>query len=117
MKNVFKVLLVISLFYSAWVQAHVDLVSSAPIEGSVLTKAPTQVTLNFSGEVRLAKVMLHADNGKMIPLDFSMSMTPDDKYEIAIKNELRTGSYTVYWIAMGGDSHKISGDFSFKVKQ
>ncbi|MGQ4277256.1 copper resistance CopC family protein [Pseudidiomarina sp. E22-M8] len=117
MKNVFKVLLVISFFYSACVQAHVDLVSSIPMEGSALTKAPSQITLNFSGEVRLAKVMLHMDNGKMISLDFAMSMKPDDNYTIAIKDELGAGDYTVNWVAMGGDSHKISGDFSFKVKQ
>jgi methionine-rich copper-binding protein CopC len=45
-----------------------------------------------------------------------MSMTPKAAYEIAVKNNLASGGYTVYWTAMGGDSHKISGDFSFEVK-
>lgn len=64
--------------------------------------------MNFSGDVRLAKVMLHSDDDNMHPLDFSMSMTPKAAYEIAVKNNLVSGRYTVYWTAMGGDSHKIS---------
>lgn len=117
MKNVLKVLLLTLFFYSAWAHAHVELSSSTPAKGDVLSSAPTEIVLNFSGEARLAKVMLHTESGEMIALNFSMSMEPRDKYEITIEDELASGNYTVYWVAMGGDSHKISGDFSFKVKQ
>lgn len=116
MKSLLKVALSAAILFSASANAHVGLASSSPMDGETLPKAPTEISMNFSGEARLAKVMLHSDDGKMHPLDFSMSMKPKANYEIAVEGELAPGEYTVYWVAMGGDSHKISGDFSFKVK-
>lgn len=116
MKNLLKILLGTTIFFSAMANAHVGLSSSSPTDGATLTESPTEITMTFSGEVRLAKVMLHSDDGKMHPLDFSMSMTPKAAYEIDIKNDLSAGAYTVFWTAMGGDGHKVSGDFSFKVE-
>ncbi|KZY95681.1 hypothetical protein A3746_29095 [Oleibacter sp. HI0075] len=116
MKNILKLAFGTTLFFSAWASAHVGLTSSSPEDGATLSESPTEITMNFSGDVRLAKILLHSDDGKMHPLDFSMSMTPKAAYEIAVKNNLASGGYTVYWTAMGGDSHKISGDFSFEVK-
>ncbi|GAP75498.1 Copper resistance protein CopC [Pseudoalteromonas sp. SW0106-04] len=116
MKNILKLAFGTALFFSAWASAHADLTSSSPKDGATLSQPPTEITMSFSGDVRLAKVMLHSDDGKMHPLDFSMNMTPKVAYEIAVKNKLAPRGYTVYWTAMGGDSHKISGDFSFEVK-
>ena len=116
MRNLFKLAFATALFFSAWANAHVGMTSSSPEDGATLSESPAEITMNFSGDVRLAKIMLHSDDGKMPPLDFSMSMTAKAAYEIAVKNNLASGGYTVYWTAMGGDSHKISGDFSFEVK-
>lgn len=116
MKNLFKILLSTAILFSAWANAHVGLISSTPMDGEKLSESPVEISMNFSGKVRLAKVMLHSGDGKMHPIDFSMSMTPKSVYEITIKNDLSTGDYTVHWTAMGGDGHKISGDFSFKVQ-
>mgnify|MGYP003149876758 CR=1 FL=1 len=100
MKNILKLAFGTTLFFSAWASAHVGLTSSSPEDGATLSESPTEITMNFSGDVRLARIMLHSDDGN----------------EIAVKNNLASGGYTVYWTAMGGDSHKISGDFSFEVK-
>lgn len=116
MKNLLKIVFTTAILFSAWANAHVGITSTTPTDGATLAESPTEISMNFSGQVRLAKVMLHSDDGKMHPIDFSMSMTPKAAYEIAVKNNLSPGGYTVYWTAMGGDSHKISGDFSFKVK-
>ena len=88
MKNVLKLAFGTALFFSAWASAHVGLTSSSPEDGATLSESPTEITMNFSGDVRLAKIMLHSDDGKMHPLDFSMSMTPKAAYEIAVKNNL-----------------------------
>lgn len=116
MKNLFKALLGTAIFFSAGANAHADLTSSIPTDGAMLSESPTEITMSFSGEVRLAKVMLHSGDGQLHPIDFSMSMTPKSEYEIAVKNDLSAGDYSVYWTAMGSDGHKISGDFSFEVK-
>ncbi|WP_404400979.1 copper resistance protein CopC [Idiomarina seosinensis] len=116
MKNLLKLVFITAFFFSAWANAHVDLTASTPEDGATLSEAPTEIAMSFSDEVRLANVMLHSDDGKMHPIDFSMNMTPKTSYDIAVKNDLSAGGYTVYWTAMGGDSHKISGDFSFTVK-
>lgn len=115
MKGLVKLVFATAFLFSATVSAHVGLASSTPQDGAVLSESPTEITLNFSGEVRLAKVMLHSTDGKMHPLDFSMSMTPQATYEIGVKSDLAADDYTVYWTGMGDDGHKMSGEFSFKV--
>lgn len=115
MKSLFKLVFAIAFLFSASASAHVGLASSTPQDGAVLSESPTALTLTFSGEVRLAKVMLHSANGKMHPLDFSMSMTPKATYEIGVNSDLAADDYTVYWTGMGDDGHKMSGEFSFKV--
>lgn len=116
MKNLIKIMFGMTIFFSAWAHAHDDIISSIPEDGAVLSESPTEITMNFSGEVRLAQVTLSSDNGETYPLDFSMSMTPKAVYEVAIEDDLSGGVYNVKWTAMGGDGHRVSGDFSFEVK-
>ncbi|RUO56658.1 copper resistance CopC family protein [Pseudidiomarina homiensis] len=117
MKNVLKILVCVSLLFSAHASAHVSLISSEPAAEEVITETPKVISLRFAGEVRLAKVKLHAEDGTMFPLDHAMSMTPQTAFSVPVKANLPTGSYTIYWTAMGSDGHKLTGDFSFSVNK
>lgn len=116
MKTLINILISACILFSATVNAHVGLTSSHPTAGETLTESPTHIAMTFAGEVRLAKVMLHSDSGKMFPLDFTMNMKPETTFKILLEEGLPNGNYTVYWTAMGDDGHKLSGDFSFSVK-
>ncbi|WP_258807670.1 copper resistance CopC family protein [Pseudidiomarina sp. CB1] len=117
MKTLVKILIGTSLLLSAYANAHVSLVSSSPAAGEVVTESPKVITLSFAGEVRLAKMMLHAEDGSMYPLDHVMSMTPQATFEVPVKESLPIGSYKVGWTAMGSDGHKLTGNFSFSVRE
>ncbi|WP_322407109.1 copper resistance protein CopC [Idiomarina sp. PL1-037] len=65
MRNLFKLAFATALFFSAWANAHVGMTSSSPEDGATLSESPAEITMNFSGDVRLAKIMLHSDDGKM----------------------------------------------------
>lgn len=116
MKNVIKVFFGTAILFSAWATAQSELVTSTPMDGATLSESPKELLMGFSDEVSLTQVMLHSDDGKMHPLDFSMAKKPKANYDITVSNALPSGGYTVYWSAKGGDSRKVSGDFSFTVK-
>ncbi|ASP47667.1 copper resistance CopC family protein [Cognaticolwellia beringensis] len=110
--NTVAAFLSLTLAFSA--SAHISLTESAPANEAMLMQSPEQLSLTFSGEVRLAKVVLtDADNQ---PVDFSFK--PSSKPNMAFSWPLPTlskGKYTAKWIALGGDGHKMTGTFNFMV--
>ncbi|SDJ96909.1 copper resistance CopC family protein [Microbulbifer yueqingensis] len=109
-----RLLVPLILLFSATVSAHTGLQGSSPADGELLEQPPVELQLNFSGKVRLMRVSLaEAKRGK-VKLAFMPGAVPEKNISLQLP-ALETGEYTVSWVAMGGDGHKMSGDFSFKV--
>jgi methionine-rich copper-binding protein CopC len=96
------------------VSAHTHLQSSTPADKSVVTSAPSQITLNFSEPTRLTALSIQKESAKekhdveSLPKDASKAITvPVDA--------LSPGKYAVSWRAVGKDSHVMSGTFGFTV--
>lgn len=96
--------------------AHAALLGSDPAQGSVVDKAPTQITLNFSEKVALSdgsfKVLdpkgQRVDTGKPAELTGTM-------YGVKVRPGLPRGTYTVTYQVVSADSHPVSGAFTFSV--
>ncbi|MGW5587300.1 copper resistance CopC/CopD family protein [Streptomyces sp. NPDC003857] len=96
--------------------AHAALLGSDPAQGSVVDKAPTQITLNFSEKVALSdgsfKVLdpkgQRVDTGKPAELTGTM-------YAVKVQPGLPRGTYTVTYQVVSADSHPVSGAFTFSV--
>ncbi|MFC9076270.1 copper resistance CopC/CopD family protein [Streptomyces sp. NPDC057062] len=96
--------------------AHAALLGSDPAQGSVVDKAPTQITLNFSEKVALSdgsfKVLdpkgQRVDTGKPAELTGTM-------YGVRVHPGLPRGTYTVTYQVVSADSHPVSGAFTFSV--
>jgi len=96
--------------------AHAALLGSDPAQGSVVDKAPTQITLNFSEKVALSdgsfKVLdpkgQRVDTGKPAELTGTM-------YGVKVQPGLPRGTYTVTYQVVSADSHPVSGAFTFSV--
>ncbi|MGG7572537.1 copper resistance protein CopC [Streptomyces sirii] len=99
--------------------AHAALTGSTPAQGSVVDRAPEQVTLTFSEGVAMSDDSIRVldpqgkrvDRGKLRNL-CSGSIV---KFGTGLPPGLRDGTYTVAWQAVSADSHPVSGAFTFSV--
>ncbi len=94
--------------------AHISLKQSIPAQEAMLMQGPKELSLIFSGEVRLAKVIIKDEKNKTINFDFKPSATPSTDFNWSLPS-LAQGTYTVKWTALGGDGHKMTGTFRFMV--
>uniref|UniRef100_UPI003F589AEB copper resistance CopC/CopD family protein n=1 Tax=Streptomyces griseoaurantiacus TaxID=68213 RepID=UPI003F589AEB len=96
--------------------AHAALTGSSPAQGSVVDKAPTEVTLTFSEKVSVSsgsfRVLNPAgkrvDSGKPANLD-------GGTYGVPLRGGLPDGTYTVTFQVISADSHPVAGGFTFSI--
>ncbi|MDP2129226.1 MAG: copper resistance protein CopC [Pseudohongiella sp.] len=96
---------------STAVLAHTTLVSSAPAENEHLEMSPEKLVLTFTEPVRLMQVKMAAENGDQVSLG-----TPDNQsvntHELSVPS-LSAGQYTVTWVILGSDGHRMEESFGF----
>jgi len=104
--------------------AHVKLVSSTPVANAVVA-APTKLQLVFSEPVvaKLSGVdleMTEMPGMKMTSphkMQVSISVAGDGKtMSVSLPRPLTRGGYKLVWYAVANDTHRVDGNFSFKVK-
>ncbi|PWQ92296.1 copper resistance CopC family protein [Leucothrix pacifica] len=102
------------LLISVSVLAHTDIKSTFPANEQALTEAPTQLTLTFSGPVRLMKVLMNNSEAEALDIEFKPTAEASKSFNVSLP-DLEMGQYLVSWVSMGKDGHKMKGDFSFTV--
>jgi hypothetical protein len=105
--------------------AHPKLVASNPAANATVSK-PTRITLTYSEKMMapLAGVDLvmtsmpgMANHPPTKVTGFKTSVGADGKTLVVdLARPLAAGTYDLKWHAVGGDTHRIQGGFSFKVK-
>ena len=103
-----------ALLISISVLAHTGIKSTFPANEQSLTEAPTQLTLTFSGPVRLMKVLMSNSEAEALDIEFKPTAQANKSFDVALP-DLEKGQYLVSWVSMGKDGHKMKGDFSFTV--
>ncbi|MBH0103885.1 copper resistance protein CopC [Salinibacterium sp. NSLL16] len=97
--------------------AHDQIIGQIPNENEVLEVAPSEITLEFTGELmditQLAMVV-DADGTDWV----SGPMQVTDRTAIQpLLPDMPEGSYQVRWRVVSSDGHPISGSFEFAVGQ
>nr|WP_308294899.1 copper resistance protein CopC [Streptomyces sp. JJ66] len=97
--------------------AHASLTGTTPAEGSVVDRAPQEVTLTFSESVGLsgADAIRVLDPGGDRVDDGAPAETAPRTYAVPLTPGLPDGTYTVAWQAVSADSHPIAGAFTFSI--
>ncbi len=103
----------LGLALAAAAHAHTPLQTSVPAADASVP-APTAIALTFGGEVRLTSVSLTDAAGAAKHLD-AVPTAVASMFSLNIHEPLAPGAYKVVWRAVGGDTHIISGEFSFTV--
>ncbi|WP_037615096.1 copper resistance CopC/CopD family protein [Streptomyces aureus] len=96
--------------------AHAALTGSNPTQGSVVGKAPEQVSLTFSEQVSLNDDSLQVLDPKGGRVDAGgASDLGGDTYGLKLRPGLPDGTYTVTYQVVSADSHPVAGAFTFSI--
>ena len=97
--------------------AHAHLVRAVPAAGGTVNAAPSEVTLRFNEKLERAfsSVVVRDAAGKQVDKG-DAAVDKNDRTIIRVMLQpLEPGVYKVEWRAVSADTHKVNGDFTFKV--
>jgi copper resistance protein C len=111
------ILFVLAMGFCELASAHAFLDHAEPRVGSKVSTAPTEVKIWFTQELEPAfssiKVFDASDNE--VDKKDTHQDDADKKLLIVSLNSLLPGEYKVVWEVVSVDTHRTSGDFSFRV--
>ena len=95
--------------------AHSPLDATTPANEATVTKMPTELLMDFKGDIRLTRVSItHADTHSM---DMDLGDQTAFTQEFALPmHDMGAGVYVVRWRGLGDDGHALNGIFSFTVE-
>lgn len=112
MKKLVSVLFAFSLtLASNNLLAHAKIVTSIPANNASYDTPLDTIELNFSNSSRLIKLSLKSQ-GQKIPLSFKPSSKANTHFSIPLPT-LKKGQYSLEWITLGSDGHKMKSKISF----
>jgi copper transport protein len=112
----FLAVLGVLLAGAAPASAHAALTGSDPKQGSVVAKAPAQVSLTFSEQVSLNDDSLRVldPRGKRVDTGAASGLG-GTTYGVKLHAGLPDGTFTVTYQVVSADSHPVAGAFTFSI--
>jgi methionine-rich copper-binding protein CopC len=108
----------VSLLASA-ADAHPRLKLAGPAPGSMVKDSPKAIRIQFSEAIELPLSGIEVKNqaGEAQKLG-TAALSPSDKTQliVPVTGDLKPGKYTVAWHAVGDDTHRETGSFTFELK-
>ncbi len=98
--------------------AHPKLISASPAADVSSKVSPTEIKLNFSEGViaKFSGVEIKNESGKTIPTGVPVTDPKDQKQLVVpLPAPLTAGRYTVNWHAVSEDTHRVKGEYLFRV--
>lgn len=94
--------------------AHATLVSARPLPGAVLRVAPRQLDLYFDDVVRpLVGEVVRNSDGRVVST--GVRNADASHVVIALRPGLHKGAYTVRWLVLSDDGHRVGSVFAYGV--
>ena len=95
--------------------AHSPLDSTTPANEAVVIVMPSEVLMDFKGDIRLTRVAItHADTHSM-EMDLGEQTAFTQEFALPM-HDMGAGEYFVEWRGLGADGHALNGTFSFTVE-
>ncbi|WP_148076649.1 copper resistance CopC family protein [Cellulomonas sp. PhB150] len=94
-------------------QAHDELVSVDPADGSTVTAVPDHVTLTFEDPAVALGTVIEVKGPDGSVVSTGDAELVDNTVSQAIGGDLPAGAYTVAWRVTSQDGHAVSGTFGF----
>ena len=98
--------------------AHPRLDSASPAADASVVASPKEIKLDFSEAIiaKFSGLDLKDESGRVVSTGDPVTDPKDPKHLVVpVSAPLAPGRYTVNWHAVSEDTHKVSGDYSFRV--
>jgi copper transport protein len=98
-------------------QAHAALIRTTPADGSIVQRAPSEVTLEFGEPVGigLGSVRVVDSDGRRVDRGAVTQADGNRLVRAELRAGLADGTYLVQWRVVSSDSHPVSGAFTFSI--
>jgi copper transport protein len=107
--------LLLALAPATAASAHAALVSSDPADGSIVSEAPRQVSLQFTEGVAVRADGVRVLDASGARVDTGTASADGATVTTSLRSGLDDGSYLVAWRVVSADGHAVRGAFSFAV--
>jgi copper resistance protein C len=98
--------------------AHAHLVRATPAVGGTVQVPLSEVTLRFNEKLegKFSSLVVYDSAGKQVDKgDGSVDKNDRTLMRVQLQQPVTPGVYKVEWKVMSADTHKIDGNFTFKV--
>jgi copper resistance protein C len=98
--------------------AHAHLVRATPAVGGTVQMPLSEVTLRFNErlEGKFSSVVVRDSTGKQVDKgDGTVDRNDRTLMRVQLQQPVAPGVYKVEWKVMSADTHKVDGNFTFKV--
>ena len=94
--------------------AHTTLDRAVPAVGSTVAVAPKEVVLSFTGTIEPAFSTIEVRNESGAAVQAGKASGRGTEMRVPLK-ALPPGTYKVNWRVLSVDTHRMQGDFTFRV--
>jgi methionine-rich copper-binding protein CopC len=105
---------------AAHASAHPTLKSASPAADVPSNSSPAEIKLEFSEGViaKFSGLELKDERGKTIATGVAMADPKDKKrLVVPVRVPLNPGRYTVNWHVVSEDTHRMQGQYSFRIER
>jgi methionine-rich copper-binding protein CopC len=107
-----------AIFLAGPAFAHPKLDSASPAADVSVVASPKEIKLNFNEGIiaKFSGLELKDESGHAVAVGTPVGDPKDPKQLVVpVSTALAVGRYTVNWHAVSEDTHKVSGEYSFRV--
>ena len=95
--------------------AHSPLDGTTPANEAIVSKMPTEVLMDFKGDIRLIRVAITHASTRSMDMDLGEQTAFTQEFKLPM-HDMGQGTYEVEWRGLGADGHALNGTFSFIVE-
>ena len=95
--------------------AHSPLDGTTPTNEAIVTEMPTEVLMDFKGNIRLTRVPITHANKHSMDMDLGEQSAFTQEFALPM-HDMGAGVYVVEWRGLGDYGHALNGTFSFTVE-
>jgi methionine-rich copper-binding protein CopC len=95
--------------------AHSPLDSTTPANEAAVSLMPSEVLIDFKGDIRLTRADITHDDTNSMEVDLGDQTAFTQEFALPM-HDMGAGEYVVEWRGLGADGHALNGTFRFTVE-
>lgn len=103
------------VIWATGAMAHSPLSGTTPSDEATVTEMPTEVLMDFKGDIRMTRVAITHAGKHSMDMDLGEQTAFTQEFALPM-HDMGAGTYVIEWRGLGSDGHALNGTFSFAVE-